>query len=153
MTDYDFYFDRDNADNVTIMELAKHLGTLLEEGYGTGEHPDFLRLAVWIYRNHYLEAPKIALDDALELAEKEQEMFVGDYDSKADACQSIHENYFDNDEESTRNLVIDWGASWDYSYGYDFDSATYTKRQEPSATDVFPMSTFGGAGFWAWDNN
>lgn len=151
MSDYDFYFAPEDTTNIRITELTKTLSTFLGEGYGDNEHPDFLRLAVWLDRNE--SAPDLTEETASEYAEKEQEQFAGDYDSQANACESIHNEYSGESDDSLANLVIDWHASWDYSYGYDFDSASYSKRQEADPADVFPMSTFAGAGFWVWRNN
>jgi hypothetical protein len=152
METYNFYFYPEHEDNKRLTAMAHQLRDILPEGYNDGEHPDTLRLAVWIDRND--SWTKLTQEAALEWARNEQEQFAGDYDNQADAAESIHSEYFiDSSDENLRNLVIDWEKTWDYSFAYDFDGVTYSKRKEADPADTFPMPTFDGAGFWTWRSN
>ena len=148
MADYDFWLEPEDTANVRISALAKRLGETLGVGYDDGEHPDLLRLAVWIDRVK-MEADYSA-DNFADWATEEQEQFAGDYDDLADACETLHNDY---NGEPDSGLVIDWEATWSYSWQYDFDAVSYTKRDETNSSDFYPMGRFAGAGTWIWRNN
>jgi hypothetical protein len=149
MTDYDFWLEPESDRNKRIMSLVNdQLKGIIVDGYGKNEHPDLIRLAVWIDNNEMTK--QFTYEELTEMAEVEQERFAGDYDDLADACETLHNEY---NGEPDSNLVIDWEATWNYSYQYDFESASYTKRDEANPSDYFPMGTFAGAGTWIWRNN
>ena len=149
MTDYDFWLEPEDTANKRITAFVDdQLKGIIRDGWGDGEHPDLLRLAVWIDRNEVTK--QFTYEELTELAEKEQEQFAGDYDDLADACETMH-NEFNGEPDS--NLVVDWEATWNYSWQFDFDAVSYAKRDEANPTDFFPMGTFSGAGTWVWRSN
>lgn len=114
---------------------------------------DAIRLAYWL--DYCQSVPMPANGEELQdLINDEAEAFMGDYESLADAAENFATEFgiITNDDQLTW-LVIDWAATWDSTFQWDYNSCEYTLAEEPEAEDFVQLPKFIGSGVWVWRND
>ena len=72
-----------------------------------------------------------------ELWEECQENFQGSFSNEGEFAETFLNDVGLVDEEATRNLVIDWQGTYDYTLRYDyFNVYAYAKNTETNALEV-----------------
>lgn len=77
---------------------------------------ELLRLATYAWSNGWSLVP----EDLVVLIAVEQEAYWGEYSSEAEFAEEKSIELGMLDEEGTKNLVIDWQATYNYTWQYDF---------------------------------
>lgn len=77
---------------------------------------ELLRLAVYGWNNGARFVP----EDLPLLIAQEQEAYWGEYSSEAEFAEEKSIELDMIDQEATKNLVIDWQATYNYTWQYDF---------------------------------
>ena len=77
---------------------------------------ELLRLATYAWSNGWSLVP----EDLVVLIAAEQEAYWGEYSSEAQFAEEKSIELDMIDQEATKNLVIDWQATYNYTWQYDF---------------------------------
>lgn len=77
---------------------------------------ELLRLAIYAWSNGWSLVP----EDLVVLIGEEQEAYWGEYSSEAEFAEEKSIELDMIDQEATKNLVIDWQATYNYTWQYDF---------------------------------
>lgn len=77
---------------------------------------ELLRLAIFGWNGRWDLVP----EDLALLIPQEQEAYWGEYSSEAEFAEEKSIELGMLDEEATKNLVIDWQATYNYTWQYDF---------------------------------
>ena len=77
---------------------------------------ELLRLAIYAHNGSWGLVP----EDLFMLIPEEQEAFWGEFDTKGEFAENYLTEVGDIDTIATQNLVIDWEATYDYSFQFDF---------------------------------
>lgn len=149
--DLDFWQNAKGEYETKIRNLAKQLEQLAESE-GVEDYFEPVRLAYWL---DYLQSEPMPSngEELREAIDRESWAFYGDHESLGAAAEYFAEEFLGLSEEAVTHLVIDWAATWNYSFQYDFDSCEYTLAEEPNAEDFVQLPRFVGAGVWVWRNN
>lgn len=77
---------------------------------------ELLRLAMFAWNGGWSLVP----EDLPLLIGQEQEAYWGEYSSEAEFAEEKSIELDMIDQEATKNLVIDWQATYNYTWQYDF---------------------------------
>lgn len=77
---------------------------------------ELLRLAMFAWNGGWSLVP----EDLPLLIAQEQEAYWGEYDTEAEFAEEKSIELDMIDQEATKNLVIDWQATYNYTWQYDF---------------------------------
>lgn len=77
---------------------------------------ELLRLAIYGWNGRWDLVP----EDLALLIPQEQEAYWGEYSSEAEFAEEKSIELDMIDQEATKNLVIDWQATYNYTWQYDF---------------------------------
>lgn len=77
---------------------------------------ELLRLALFAWNGNWSLVP----EDLWLLIPQENDAFWGEYKTEAEFAEEKSRELDLIDEQTTKNLVIDWQATYNYSWQYDF---------------------------------
>lgn len=77
---------------------------------------ELLRLALFAWNGNWSLVP----EDLWLLIPQENDAFWGEYKTEAEFAEEKSRELDLIDEQATKNLVIDWQATYNYSWQYDF---------------------------------